>query len=199
MIETKDLTETLAQRLAGLQNIPKAEFSLGDEDALRNYKPAAVLLPLLRTNDEWHLLYTHRSDGLMNHSGQVSFPGGSWESGDADLTATALREAWEEVGIRPQDVRVLGQMQPMGIITHFLVTPVVGVIPWPYLLHLFDGEVTRAFTAPLKWLADPSNYYYSAHMVEGQSYQVGYYQPYEGETIWGATAKITQDFLHLLE
>jgi len=134
----------------------------------------------------------------MNHSGQVSFPGGSWEVEDADLTATALREAWEEIGLHPEDVQVLGQMQPMGIITHFLVTPVVGVMPWPYNLRLFDGEVARVFTVPLRWLADPENYYYATHVVEGKSYEVGYYQLYDGEKIWGATAKITQDFLKLL-
>ena len=115
-----------------------------------------------------------------------------------DLTATALREAWEEVGIRPQDVQVLGAMQPMALITRFVVTPVVGKIPWPYPIQVFDGEVARVFTVPLSWLADPSNYYYSTITFEGKPYEVSYYKLYDGEKIWGATAKITQDFISLL-
>jgi len=191
--------DKLARRLASLQKLPKGEFDTTNGASFQNYKPAAVLLPLVFSNQEWHLLYTHRSDELTNHGGQVSFPGGSWEPGDADLTATALREAWEEVGIRPEDVQVLGAMQPIGLVTHFVVTPVVGEIPWPYRLRIFDGEVARAFTVPLSWLADPSNYYYSTLVFEGKSYEVGYYQLYDGEKIWGATAKITQDFLRLLD
>lgn len=191
--------DKLARRLASLQKLPKGEFDTTNGASFQNYKPAAVLLPLVFSNQEWHLLYTHRSDELTNHGGQVSFPGGSWEIGDADLTDTALREASEEIGLAPQDVHVLGQMQPMGIITRFLVTPVVGVMPWPYPLRLFDSEVARTFIVPLSWLANPENYYYAIHVVEGKSYEVGYYQLYDGEKIWGATAKITQDFIGLIK
>ena len=198
MTNPLSLPVNLTERLAHLQGTPKEEFELENGASFQEYKPAAVLLPLLFRDAEWHLLYTRRVDGLMNHGGQVSFPGGGWEPGDADLTATALREAWEEVGIRPQDVQVLGAMQPMALITRFVVTPVVGKISWPYPIKVFDGEVARVFTVPLSWLANPANFYSTTMFFEGKSYEVSYYQLYDGEKIWGATAKITQDFLHLL-
>jgi len=198
MTNTLNLPDNLDQRLAELQNAPKGEYEFENGATIREKKPAAVLLPLLFRENEWNLLYTRRVDGLMNHGGQVSFPGGGWEPGDADLTATALREAWEEVGIHPQDVQVLGAMQPIGLITGFVVTPVVGKIPWPYPIQIFDGEVARVFTVPLSWLADPSNYYNSTIVFEGKPYEVSYYKLYDGEKIWGATAKITQNFIGLL-
>ena len=198
MTNPLSLPDNLTQRLAHLQGTPKEEFELENGASFRDYKPAAVLLPLLFHENAWHLLYTRRSDGLMNHGGQVSFPGGGWEPGDMDLTATALREAWEEVGIRPQDVQVLGAMQPMALITRFVVTPVVGKISWPYPIKVFDGEVARVFTVPLSWLANPANFYSTTMFFEGKSYEVSYYQLYDGEKIWGATAKITQDFIGLL-
>ena len=198
MTNTLSLPDNLAQRLADLHSAPKGGYEFENEATFQEKKPAAVLLPLLFRDNEWHLLYTRRVDGLMNHGGQVSFPGGGWEPGDEDLTATALREAWEEVGIHPQDVQVLGAMQPMALITRFVVTPVVGKISWPYPIKVFDGEVARVFTVPLSWLANPANFYSTTMFFEGKSYEVSYYQLYDGEKIWGATAKITQDFLHLL-
>ncbi|HPK26483.1 MAG TPA: hypothetical protein PKZ40_01940, partial [Anaerolineaceae bacterium] len=79
MTNTLSLPDNLAQRLADLQGIPKGEFELEKGVSFEEYKPAAVLLPLLFRENEWHLLYTRRVDGLMNHGGQVSFPGGGWE------------------------------------------------------------------------------------------------------------------------
>lgn len=190
--------ETLARKLAGLRKNPRAEYEAEANFDPKNYKPAAVLAPLLWFEGEWHLFYTRRSSSLMNHSGQVSFPGGSWDVEDEDLSATALRESWEETGLRPEEVRVLGEMPAIGITTHFLVTPVVGIIPWPYPLRLQETEVARAFIVPLSWLADPANFYTSTRIYEGKTYEIIYYQLYDGEKIWGATARITQELLKLL-
>jgi 8-oxo-dGTP pyrophosphatase MutT (NUDIX family) len=190
--------ETLARKLAGLRKNPRAEYETEVSFDPKDYKPAAVLVPLLWFEGEWHLLFTRRSSSLMNHSGQVSFPGGSWDVEDEDLTATALREAWEETGIRPEEVRVLGEMPAIGITTHFLVTPVVGIIPWPYPLRLQETEVARAFIVPLSWLADHANFYTSTRIYEGKTYEIIYYQLFDGEKIWGATARITQELLKLI-
>ncbi len=189
--------DALARKLAASRVKPRAEYEADGSFDPKGYKPAAVLVPLLWYEGEWHLLFTRRSSSLLNHSGQVSFPGGSWDVEDEDLIATALREAWEETGLRPEEVRVLGDMSAIGITTRFLVTPVVGIIPWPYPLRLEEAEVARAFIVPLSWLADPVNFYTSTRIYEGKSYEIVYYQLYDGEKIWGATAQMTQEFLKL--
>lgn len=162
--------------------------------------PAAVLMPLLLQGGEWHLLFTRRNAALAEHSGQVAFPGGRADNEDASPEATALREAYEEVGICPSDVRILGRLRSFLTITNYLVTPVVGIIPWPYPLRLQASEVSRAFTIPLRWLADPANY--EEHLRELPSpyppVPVIYYHPYDNEVLWGATARFTQTLLELL-
>lgn len=91
-------------------------------------KCAAVLIPLAWFENEWHLLYTRRTNKVESHKGQVSFPGGACDPGEETPEQTALREAEEEIGVRPQDVRVLGRLAPMVTITSFRVTPVVGIV-----------------------------------------------------------------------
>ena len=159
-------------------------------------KCAAVLVPLASVDGEWHLLYTRRTDRVESHKGQVSFPGGACDEGETTPEQTALREAHEEVGILPQDVRVLGRLTNMITITHFRVTPVVGVVPWPYVFRVGNDEVARVFTIPLEWLAEPRNRW-EFPFPERKRALIAYH-PYDGELLWGATARMTVDFLNLL-
>lgn len=161
--------------------------------------PAAVLVPLVWEKDQWHLLFTRRANGLQDHSGQVSFPGGAWEERDGDLERTALREAWEEVGIDPASVAVLGKMARFDMVSHFQVTPVVGVVAWPFELKINASEVARAFVVPLDWLADHRNYQIKPRQFEDQTFNIPYYSDFDGEIIWGATAQMTQEFLRLMQ
>lgn len=161
-------------------------------------RPAAVLVPLVWEKGQWNLLFTRRAMELEDHSGQVSFPGGSWEEQDGDLEQTALREASEEVGIDPASVVVIGKMACFDMVSFFQVTPVVGVVAWPCELKINTSEVARAFTVPLNWLADPQNFQIKPRQFEDQTFKIPYYNDYDGEIIWGATAQITQEFLRLL-
>lgn len=161
--------------------------------------PAAVLVPLIRLQNQWHLVYTLRSVRLHDHSGQVSFPGGSWEPGDHSLIETALRESQEEIGLNPGSVHVLGCMAQVAMITRFVVTPVVGIVDWPTLLTVNPDEVDRVFSIPLDWLADPENQEYRVHTHGGKDFNVLYFKQYDGETVWGATAGMTLDFLRMLK
>lgn len=177
--------------------LPNTKGYLYKQSAFK--RPAAVLMPLFFDSGEWHLLFTRRSDRLNDHKGQVSFPGGAWEVGDNDLTSTALRETWEEIGIEPKVVTILGKLEPRELITGFEVTPVVGKILWPYSLKILEDEVAKVFSIPLNWLADEENWILKDHYYQGQIYKVIYYLPYDGEVLWGASASMTLELIDLLK
>ena len=115
-------------------------------------KCAAVLVPLAFSGSEWHLLFTRRTDRVQSHKGQVSFPGGACDDGETTPEQTALREAEEEIGMQRGDVQVLGRLSQLITISSFRITPVVGVIPFPYAFKVAGIEVARVFTIPLLWL-----------------------------------------------
>ncbi len=155
-----------------------------------------LCVPASAGGTEWHVLYTRRTDQVADHKGQVSFPGGRSEDGDNSLEATALREAQEEIGLQPSDVRLVGRLERLYTITNYLITPVVGLIPWPYSFHLEQIEVGRVFTIPLRWLADESHYAIHEREVPTpklirKMHRVIIFEPYDGETLWGVSAEIT--------
>lgn len=188
---SRDFERRLQRKLAGLDQRIEAEWVA---------TPAAVLVPLYQDDDAWHLLYTRRTDDIDVHRGQVSFPGGRRERGETAVEA-ALRESEEEVGMAAGDVKILGQMNPLMTVTQFVVTPVVGTLPWPYELRLNRVEVARSFGVPLDWLMDSANLdvEYREPMIPGQKIPVYHFKPYDGEVIWGVTARITLSLLELLE
>jgi len=163
-------------------------------------RPAAVLLPLYWHNQGWNLLFTKRTDSVATHSGQVSFPGGAIDSADESAQSAALREVFEEIGIKAHDVEILGSMKNMITITHFNITPFVGRIPWPYNLKLNPDEVDKTFGASLNWLAAPENLKTEQRYISGLdiSIPVHFFSTHEVEVIWGATAQLTVNFLKLV-
>jgi 8-oxo-dGTP pyrophosphatase MutT (NUDIX family) len=164
-------------------------------------REAAVMMPFLRIDESWHILYIRRAHYEGDrHSGQVAFAGGKRDDCDDSLLATALRETEEEVGIAADDIEVLGHINHHHTISEFQVRPYVGVVPWPYELTLDEIEVARAFTIPLSWLAQASNYRTEErHHPESQRpWPVVYYDLYDGEMLWGATARMTLSLIDLL-
>lgn len=160
--------------------------------------PAGILMPLFKNNGEWHLVYIRRTekDGDY-HSGQVAFPGGAQEPADQDIQAAALREAHEEIGLAPGDVRILGRIQSVHTISNYLVSPFVGLIHWPYKFTLSPAEVVKQFSIPLHWLADPANHETKTRQIPGldRPHSVIYYRPFQGETLWGLSAYLTLNFI----
>ncbi len=175
-------------------------------------RPAAVLVPLFaasqqdKNNHTWQVLLTRRTNNVADHQGQVAFPGGSADPADISPEMTALREAHEEVGIEPSGVRILGKMKSLWTISNYMVTPVIGVIPWPFPIRLEEIEVSRVFSIPLEWLAEPDHHevrYRSIPLAYSQIlgrefHPVIYFQPYEGELLWGVSAEITLRLINIL-
>jgi 8-oxo-dGTP pyrophosphatase MutT (NUDIX family) len=163
-------------------------------------KCAAVLLPLVMWKEEWHLVFTRRTDTVEHHKGQVSFPGGGCDEDEATPEETALRETEEEIGLTRSDVRLLGRLNDIVTITRYRVTPVVGVIPWPYPVRPEPAEVGRIFTIPLLWLAERRHWDEQPITPDGASrpFPVVTYRVYDGEILWGASARIMLNFLEVL-
>ena len=152
----------------------------------RTLRPAAVLVAFESGKGIW---LTKRSSHLKHHPGQIAFPGGKLDPGDASLQAAALREAQEEIGLPPDHVRILGTLPPHETVTGFLVTPFVGHVHRPFTARPEAGEVEEVFTVPLSHLIDPSNYQVQSRLWQGQ--QRRYYAvPWGPYYIWGATARI---------
>lgn len=190
----RKIREDEISRLLTASGAPREEQE-GD-DARRS---AAVLVPLLSQNGEWHLLYTRRTEQVPHHKGQVSFPGGAFEPGDESLVQTALRETCEEIGLRPADVRILGELSGMPSVSNYMITPIVGRITKAFDVKLSEYEVSRVFSIPLSWLADASHRAVRPyHAADGRVFDVIYYQSYDGEVLWGATARMTVLLLQIL-
>ncbi len=167
----------------------------------REPRPAAVLVPMFRHLQAWHLLFIRRTEYPGDHhSGQVAFPGGQWEPGDADATVTALREAREEIGLDPQRVVLLGALQPLHTVSNYLITPIVGEITWPLDLTPDPSEVARVFGIPLAWLGDAANRRVLTWPApdHSEARDVIFYDEFDQELLWGVSACITVDFLAVL-
>jgi 8-oxo-dGTP pyrophosphatase MutT (NUDIX family) len=158
---------------------------------------AAVLVPLLLKEREWHVLVTQRTQTVEHHPGQISFPGGACEPEDRSLQETALRETCEEIGIPPGAVEVLGALDDLHTVTRFVVTPFVGVIPHPLVYKPNPHEVEDVVEVPLSFLRNPAHLRIEQREYEGQVHDV-YRWDYGAYTIWGATAQILKGFLDLI-
>ncbi|MEE9299892.1 MAG: CoA pyrophosphatase [Alphaproteobacteria bacterium] len=159
--------------------------------------PAAVLLALVEREEGLGLLLTQRTAHLMDHPGQVSFPGGRVEPEDRDPTHTALRETEEEIGLAREKVEVLGLLDPYHTSTGFTVTPVVGLVRPPFRLTLDSFEVAEAFEVPLEFLMKPANRRRERRVHDGVEYEYDVFV-HEGHVIWGATAGMIVGFCDLL-
>ncbi|MGQ9689529.1 MAG: NUDIX hydrolase [Desulfobaccales bacterium] len=161
-------------------------------------QPAGVLVPVFEAAGGLSLLFTQRTMHLKDHQGQISFPGGVRDPGDHDLLATALRETHEEIGLAPEWVEILGDLEPVATVTGYFIHPFVGLIPYPYDFQLNDHEVNRLLVFPVAALALPARWGTGSYIYNNQTSRVFCWN-YQGALIWGATARIVLNFLGRLD
>ncbi|ABB30317.1 NUDIX hydrolase [Geobacter metallireducens RCH3] len=186
VVKQSELPERIRTALANRKRVPMAPGPV----------PAAILVPLFLEGGEYHILFTKRAEHLNHHRGEISFPGGVRHPDDGGPRETALRETWEEVGIRPGDVDVLGELDDYFSIHNYLVTPVVGIFPPRYPLEVNPDEIERIITVPLTHLLRPEIFRVEDWNWKGRTHPVCFFT-YEGDEIWGLTAAILKQFLDL--
>ncbi len=197
LLYSTDQIKAALENYTGTENT--SDFDLNN--ALRPVNPklrdAAVLIPITISPDGMNVILTKRSNNLKHHPGQIALPGGKVEKSDKDVIETALREAYEEIGLLKNDVEILGTLPKHQTITNFCVTPVIGLIKNPYEPKIEFGEVDEIFKIPFKLFINPNNF--QIHYRIWNNQKRGYYSvPYGPYYIWGATARIMRMFCKIL-
>lgn len=182
-----------AQKFAAhfsLLNIPDKALK---EDS--RFKPnqdsmsAAVLIPVIEDNGELYVVFTTRAKHLRHHPGQVSFPGGKYDESDASLVDTALRESYEEIGLKPDNITPLGWLPSHHTISNFTIYPLVGLIKNKQKYSINRDEVDNVFTAPLSYFLTREKHFTANPSYKNTTHKV-HFMPYQEKLIWGATAAI---------
>lgn len=198
-----DLSNSKEVILALRERLEAVERADALVDALEGYRPtarkASVLMGLFEQQNEIYLAFIRRASTLRAHRGEIAFPGGAVDPTDVSPIETAMREAQEEIGLDPSRVEVLGIMQPVfTVVSNFLITPVVAYLPeGPGALQLQTSEVAEILLLPLQGLADPTIFHTEEWMRDSMQRTV-YFYDYGSYRIWGATARILNALLQLL-
>lgn len=160
-------------------------------------KPSAVLIPMYYSEQQHHLIFTKRTELVSSHKGEISFPGGGYHQEDGELVTTALRETWEEIGLAPEDVEVLGQLDDKPTKgSGYIITPFVGTIPASYKFKLNTFETAEVFQIPVPALLDMSLWREEPETLDGRAITT-YFYSHKNHTIIGATARILKQFLDI--
>ena len=157
---------------------------------------SAILLPLFNEEGQYYILFTKRTQKVKNHKGQISFPGGVYQEKDGTLINTALRECAEEIGLPAHHVEVLGELDDDVTTSGYIISPFVGFIPWPYQFKMNEEEVEEIIEIPIPALLD-GNCLRQETKTIGHQTATSYFYHYQQRVIWGATARILNQFLDI--
>jgi 8-oxo-dGTP pyrophosphatase MutT (NUDIX family) len=160
--------------------------------ALNDLKDAAVLIPVVKRSKGLTIILTERALHLRHHPGQISFPGGKYETNDVNLMNTALRETQEEIGISGSQITVIGNLNPITTNSGFLITPFVAFIEEQHTIEIDTQEVRRILEVPVDYLLNSNNFYLQTLFANKQR-RATYCIPYQNNLIWGATAQILKN------
>ena len=179
--------------LSSLEVVTQAVAAFQPDQVLRqpleNVRPSAVLVGLFESSNGVEAILTRRSQNLTNHRGEISFPGGRLDAGESVLQA-ALRETQEEIGLSPEDVEVVGELNSMAtVVSNSHIVPIVGRYRTPPKLHAVNDEVDRVFSVPLSELVQTDTYSQEHWIFDDREFQINFFY-LDDETIWGATARI---------
>ena len=159
--------------------------------------PSAVLLPIYYKQGQYYILFTKRTGKVKDHKGQISFPGGAYEAKDRTLVNTAIRECAEEIGLAADRVELLGELDDtISIGSGYIISPFVAIIPWPYPLKVDQWETEEIIEVPISALLDKNNLRQETEIIDGETV-TSYSYHYQGRVIWGATARILNQFLDI--
>jgi 8-oxo-dGTP pyrophosphatase MutT (NUDIX family) len=162
-----------------------------------NRVPSAVLLPIYYKQGQYYILFTKRTERVKVHKGEISFPGGAYQEGDRTLLDTALRECAEEIGLMAEVIEILGELDDtVTQASAYIISPFVAIIPWPYPFKVDRWETEEIVEAPISALLDKSSLRQETEIIDGETV-TSYFYHYQGRVIWGATAKILNQFLDI--
>lgn len=189
MLNSARLEETLESILKKRE--PK---SINDNAAF--YTQASVLLPLFNRGGHWWALFIKRATTVEYHKGEISFPGGAVEQSDNSPEHTAKRETFEEIGVRQEDINILGQLDDVATVSsNFIIHPFVGSLPFPYAFNINRQEVEGLIEVPLEFFFDPSQPRSFTISKEGNRFETPAFI-YKDHVIWGATQRILKNFIN---
>jgi len=158
---------------------------------------SAVLLPIYYKEGQYYLLFIKRTEKVREHKGQISFPGGAYQEGDRTLVDTALREGTEEIGLVADIVEILGVLDDTSTVTsNYIISPFIAFIPWPYQFKIDREEVEEIIVVPILALLDKDCMRQEIETIDGKAV-TSYFYHYQGRVIWGATARILNQFLNI--
>jgi 8-oxo-dGTP pyrophosphatase MutT (NUDIX family) len=183
------------EKLAGLITVKLANRTR-KEISLEGLKPSAVLIPICFIDGKPQIILTKRSMSVEYHKGEISFPGGHAEPYDTSPIETALREAEEEIGLKPEDVGLLGLLDDYITIFNFHITPAIGIVPWPYDFRI-NSESESIIFLPFEDVLSDKEWMCERTSIKGREFDLYCLETPDG-IIWGATAKMLRQFAELL-
>ncbi len=168
------------------------------KDNTGRYREASVLVPVFEKEGRVFLLFIKRSNYVEHHKGQISFPGGEVDKTDPSVEYTALREAYEEIGIKKEDVKILGRLDDtITFVSRYIVHPFIGLIPYPYSFVINKKEVEKLMFVPLDFLLKKGAIKEEPVLYEGRIYKSLVFR-YDSEMVWGATARMVKNLIDII-
>lgn len=197
----QDIKNALKNKLPGSEAHLKMAPKGRQLEAPENIKPqqSAVLIPLYFLSTKLHTCFTRRNHQLKKHPGQISFPGGRYESFDNNTQVTALRETHEEIGISPENVKILGKLSNLYIpVSNFIITPYIGLIEKDVSFKIDKNEVSEVIQVALSDLFHQNSHSSQPVIIKGENVNVPCYF-INGNIIWGATSMILAELEEILK